>query len=86
MYQHGILSFATLKNERGDITDGKLFLLDEEQKDFITAVVNDQRKKDFILTGKCTYYLFLTKNFVYYVQSSSVVSWSRGLGRKEFSF
>ena len=47
MYQHGILSFATLKNERGEITDGKMFLLDKEQKELIMAVANNKEIKDF---------------------------------------
>ena len=32
MYKHGIMAFSNIKNERGDITKGKMFLLDEEQK------------------------------------------------------
>ena len=51
MYQHGIYSFATLKNERGEITDGKMFLLDEEQKDFINTIANDKTIKDCVLSG-----------------------------------
>ena len=58
MYQHGILSFATLKNERGEITDGKMFLLDKEQKDLIKTVVEDESIKDCILAGTYEYIAF----------------------------
>ena len=51
MYQQGILSFATLKNERGEITDGKMCLLDEEQKNLIKTIIEDESIKDCILAG-----------------------------------
>ena len=61
LYQHGILSFATLKNERGEITDGKMFLLDKEQKDLIKTVVEDENVKDCILAGTYVYIAFFIK-------------------------
>ena len=63
MYQHGILSFATLKNERGEITDGKMFLLDKEQKDLIMTVANDKTIKDCILTGMFCFFIYAFQFF-----------------------
>ena len=81
MYQHGILSFATLKNERGEITDGKMFLLDKEQKDLIKTVVEDESIKDCILAGTYIYtYCFFHQNPYHFYILLLVYDYNQGRG------
>ena len=48
----GLYSALNLSEERGKITSGKLFLLDKEQQDLLTMVINDPMKKDVIIFGE----------------------------------
>ena len=48
----GLLSTLSLSKERYDITEGKMFKLNEDQKHLLELAVNNDGKKDFILGGK----------------------------------
>ena len=48
----GLFSALTVSKERADITSGIVFQLDEEQKAFLEAIVNDPQLKDVIVGGK----------------------------------
>ena len=50
---HGLYSVLSLSKERGDITSGHFFQLDNEQKSFLEKVVGDLTIKDIIITGEC---------------------------------
>ena len=51
MHSHGLLSVLTMSKERGDITCGKIFHLDEDQKSLLLEIIQNPDKKDVIIGG-----------------------------------
>ena len=47
----GLFSALTVSKDRADITSGTVFQLDEEQKAFLEAIINDPQLKDVIIGG-----------------------------------
>ena len=49
---HGLLSVLNISKERGDITFGKMSLLDEDQKSLLMEIIKNPDTKDVIIGGK----------------------------------
>ena len=47
----GLYSAVITSEDRGNITAGKLFKLDNEQKDLLKEIASNDTKKDIILFG-----------------------------------
>ena len=47
--------------DQGDITNGKFFQLDEDQKKFLNEIANDRELKDIIIFGEYLINIFYTE-------------------------
>ena len=52
LHSSGLISALNVSKERGDITNGKIFKLDDEQKDFLKKITENLIIKDIIIAGK----------------------------------
>ena len=48
----GLFAVMNMSEDLGKITDGKLFLLDDQQQDILKLVTNDDTKKDVVVSGE----------------------------------
>ena len=51
MRSRGLLSVLSMTKERGDITCGRIFLLDEVQKSLLKKIIKNPERKDTIVGG-----------------------------------
>ena len=62
LYSCGLFSALTISKEHGDITCGKIFKLNEEQKSLLKEVTRNYNIKDNIFGGKCSFRKFYIYN------------------------